>query len=251
MTPDPLSEAQARVDRVTYHLSELTTLLDDTAAACLDELEINRDPMTGEVAEVIEPETFSTSPPPLAAVLIGEVVYNLRAALDYLVYTLALSNTGTKVEGTQFPIEDTCEGFEARISGRLGRKRVSPFLKGVHADHVEMLRVLQPYKDCQWTRVLRDISNPDKHRHLTILLTESELDPYFKLVAPHPTEDYPVVGQIVIGANVGVKIMFEDSEGHDVLSALGTLQGAVSTTIQLFREDLETFNNRSAGILAP
>ena len=45
-----------------------------------------------------------------ASVLIGDALFNLRAALDYLVYVLAVvNNNGRHVSGTQFPIEGSME----------------------------------------------------------------------------------------------------------------------------------------------
>jgi hypothetical protein len=38
--------------------------------------------------------------------LIGEVVYNLRTALEYLAFQLAYLDTGQVQKGTKFPIED-------------------------------------------------------------------------------------------------------------------------------------------------
>ncbi|MCH8188130.1 MAG: hypothetical protein IIB66_05415, partial [Proteobacteria bacterium] len=104
--------------------------------------------------------TFPIEPVPhIIKILVGEITYNLRAALDYLVYELARLDSGEVKNGTQFPIEDTEDGFK--------RKR-NAFLKGVSDKHVAIIESLQPYSGCDWTRILRDLSNPDKHRQLTI-----------------------------------------------------------------------------------
>jgi hypothetical protein len=98
--------------------------------------------------------------PLLLSVVLGEIVYNLRSGLDYLVYSLAAADAGTPRNGTQFPIEDSPAGFSGR--------RCS-FLMGLSDKHVAMIEDLQPYKGVEWTRRLRDLSNPDKHRRLTIM----------------------------------------------------------------------------------
>jgi hypothetical protein len=38
--------------------------------------------------------------------LVGEICYNLRSALDYLVFELAKHDSGTRQENTQFPIAE-------------------------------------------------------------------------------------------------------------------------------------------------
>ena len=99
-------------------------------------------------------------PPLRVGVLVGEVCYNLRSAVDFLVYNLAWLDSGTPQEMTQFPIEDTRKGFAGREN---------TWLKGVNTAHVAEIEVLQPYSGCQWTKILRDLSNPDKHREFARL----------------------------------------------------------------------------------
>ena len=95
---------------------------------------------------------------PSISVLIGEAIYNLRAALDYLVYELAKLDSGAEQHGTQFPIDFHPKRFE---------QRHKDFLKGVSAAHIDAIGKLQPCYGCQWTKTLVGISNPDKHRELT------------------------------------------------------------------------------------
>ena len=94
---------------------------------------------------------------PIVPILLGEICYNLRSALDYLVFELAKFDSGTIQNGTQFPIDDTPQKFARHIPTRL---------KGVGVSHVTTIEGLQPYNGCRWSQILRDISNPDKHREL-------------------------------------------------------------------------------------
>lgn len=106
-------------------------------------------------------------PPPEIGITAGEVVYNLRAALDYLVFELATLGSGEVNMRTQFPIESTPEGFKAR---RHPTKRGDPnWLTGVDCSHCAAIEALQPYNGVDWTEFLRDISNEDKHRTIPIL----------------------------------------------------------------------------------
>jgi hypothetical protein len=106
-------------------------------------------------------------PSPDMGVTAGEVVYNLRAALDYLVFELAILGSGEVNMRTQFPIEDKPEGFKAR---RHPDKRGRPnWLTGVDCAHCAALEALQPYNGVNWTEFLRDMSNEDKHRTIPLL----------------------------------------------------------------------------------
>jgi hypothetical protein len=80
---------------------------------------------------------------------------------------LARLDTGKPQDGTQFPIEDKPKAFKHR------QKRGS--LKGLNERHVAKIEALQPYNGCDWTKTLRDISNPDKHRNITAFLGDGSL----------------------------------------------------------------------------
>lgn len=110
--------------------------------------------VVGVMLQPILPVRFS--------VLVGEVCYNLRAALEYLVYELARHDSGAVQRGTQFPIEDDPARFACR-KDPADRRFVLP---GIDAANVAMIERLQPYNGAQWTGALRDRSNQDRHREL-------------------------------------------------------------------------------------
>jgi hypothetical protein len=102
--------------------------------------------------------------PPALGILVGETAYNLRAALDYLVYELAILDSGSVQEGTQFPIEDS-ENDE--------KWKRHPRLVGLSGTHVTAIERLQPHDGREanlWLRHLRDISNSDKHRLCAVVI---------------------------------------------------------------------------------
>lgn len=107
--------------------------------------------------------TFAIGPDPMLSIFAGEMIYNLRSALDYTVFSLAWHDDtgkrpiGKHAEQLQFPIETHEKGFK-------GRRATG--LKGVSDEHIALIESYQPYNGCDWTRTLRDLSNPDKHRHL-------------------------------------------------------------------------------------
>lgn len=112
-------------------------------------------------------------------ITVGETAYNIRSALDYLIYSIARgSNSGKEVEGTQFPMEESEKRYRARATGvDEAGKPVAQFLVKVPQDVVDELAQYQPYAGCKWVRLLRQISNLDKHRHLTTLTTSTKLIP--------------------------------------------------------------------------
>jgi hypothetical protein len=94
-------------------------------------------------------------------VIAGDVVHNLRSALDHVAWQLVIINGGTPVEpgtgrrATQFPIlRDPPKQLE--VAG------------GISAAALEVVREAQPYACSDWRgrllAALQHISNTDKHR---------------------------------------------------------------------------------------
>ncbi len=155
--PHQLDGAFARVNRAAKHIAELKSIVDIFRQAYHDAVASQFDHDRLDQPD-LGPRPVPT--PEQVGILVGEICYNLRASLDYLVYELAILDSGAVQDNTQFPIydeEDKTQDFT---------KRTSKALKGVNLGHKARIEALQPYKDCQWTATLREISNPDKHRRL-------------------------------------------------------------------------------------
>lgn len=104
-------------------------------------------------------------PSPRLAAVAGEVVYHLRSALDFAVYAAALVDSGTLQQDTQFPIVSDEGDWDAQATRRL---------RGLTLWRRDIVRELQPFNGEAWATLLRDLSNPDKHRHLTVVAVEAE-----------------------------------------------------------------------------
>jgi hypothetical protein len=153
-SPHPLQGAFDRVDRAKKHLADFEAVQIALGQTNHDAIVVKYDPNPPHPL-MAEPNIIQ--PPSVAAILLGEAVYNLRAALDYLVFELVLKDARSEKSGTQFPICDTKSGFD----------RVAPkCLVGLNIPHRAAIESLQPYSGCDWTGRLRDVSNPDKHRRL-------------------------------------------------------------------------------------
>jgi hypothetical protein len=148
-------DARLRVDRAGEHLAELQPQIQAFArrqeGKVVAEIQGTR-VVLRRLAEVEDP-------PRVFSVIIGEVLYNLRAALDYLVYALAWLDSGSRQEQTQFVIADSRASFDSQAASRL---------KGLSAHHIEAIREWQPFSGQGWIRDLREASNQDKHRALNL-----------------------------------------------------------------------------------
>jgi hypothetical protein len=102
-----LRQSQLRIDRAKEKLSDLILAI---KLASKDAFELAADQAEFEAAEKPFQE-FSRQLFDEAPLLVSEFALHARVALDYVVYALALRNTGVEKEGTQFPINDFPEEF--------------------------------------------------------------------------------------------------------------------------------------------
>lgn len=159
-----IEDAGAKLDRAGEHLDTLKTELGEFQEADSHSIDAHTDPDSGAYLLRVQPNAV----PPKISAIVGDVLCNLRPTLDYLVYALAYLDSGSPQEGTQFPICDTRSYFKRKRKG---------WLKGLSPDHVAAIEALQPYDgrdELLWLRTLRDLSNPDKHKHLSVVATAVE-----------------------------------------------------------------------------
>ena len=153
--------------------------------------------------------------PARIALIIGDLFYCLRAALDQLVWALAYK-PGQYHRHTQFPIFETWNG---ETQGKFRR-----YTRGVPADALERIDKLQPHHRAHpkstllW--LLNEMCNLDKHRRIPVHgsvteFTFQQLSPYS---ARHITfEDDCVViparfkSQMRLDPNVTFDITFGDA----------------------------------------
>lgn len=158
--PHPLDGAFLRWERADIHLAEAQELIRGWGKECEEQI-VGDD--NGKIWVPHYPEI-----PVWLPVIVSDAVHNLRAALDYLVYELAkLDSDGRAQDNTQFLIEDF-EIDPRNFNGGFHRRK-KRHLKGLSRRHIDAIENFQPYKGIEWTETLREISNPDKHRHLSVL----------------------------------------------------------------------------------
>ncbi len=105
-----------------------------------------------------------------AALLLGDVLHNLRSALDLLWYETVLDCCGTPTKYTRFPIRDTVEELEAAISNAETAKQIASTIGQL------ILHDVKPYKAGNYALwAIDDLNIRDKHQLLVPLL-----DPLFR-----------------------------------------------------------------------
>lgn len=159
---------QLRLDRAAHHLQhfedEALRWLGSNPYSISRELDAEHDKYLLKV-HILKP------PPGQLGVIIGDVLHNLRSALDNLAYELAIAHTGDPLpndiaEYSEFPI------FKKPMTDKQREQKIG----GTHPDAQTLINMLQPYQQGDkfnrhplWA--LRQLSNIDKHRlpHLTLI----------------------------------------------------------------------------------
>ena len=189
---DPLHGVRLRYERAGEHLADIRREIEPIYDN-FTQVRVGEYPETGGGYAVVFPQV--QEPPPGLSVRVGEMIYNLRAALDYVVFELARHDSGEAQEGTQFPIEDREDVFR--------KTRRTTYLKGISDEHLALIEGYQPYKGCDWTVLLRQLSNPDKHRELHLLI--SQLDDEIEVTHGHhfSADDLALIDTSNVDAETG------------------------------------------------
>ncbi len=228
----PLDGAFARVRRAEKHLRELVCGVEAFQRQ-------HKEFMVAEYDKGTDQIRVSFKRPPVVPVelslIASDIIHNLRSALDYIIYELARHDSGVIQEGTQFLIEDAAESFAKRSKG---------YLKGLNPKHVAAVQSLQPYKGVQWTKILRDISNPDKHREL-IGIDRDWLTDSIIMRDDHGTllKDPDVILRTVGDAGFNVSVKFHQAisvkfpNGLPVAQTLDGLKSQIADTVEAFKPE--------------
>ena len=106
----PLDGAVARISRANIHIEELKARIEEFRKASQDEIVSLEQQINvrhyGFDSEITMERYHPIEVPNDLSIIAGDIIYNLRSALDYLIYELARENSGREKSGTQFPIQD-------------------------------------------------------------------------------------------------------------------------------------------------
>ena len=138
----------------------------------------------------------------------GEILYNLRSALDHLVWQLVRANGQTPTRAIQFPIVDDIDAWK--------RSRNVRQLGGLSDGSKDTIGYLQPFNpmmqlpidgtmrpfDAQTFKTLRDLCNIDKHRHLHLIVAKTDgVGPieFGENQPPRRSSERPLTGKGTLG----------------------------------------------------
>ena len=96
------------------------------------------------------------------SIRLGEIVYNLRSALDQLVWQLVHANYKIPHHRNEFPIYDDETRFSEAVKSKL---------KGVSQEALDKIREMQPFRENdKWDalKTLHSLCNIDKHRSVIL-----------------------------------------------------------------------------------
>jgi hypothetical protein len=121
------------------------------------------DPQTGD--KVFHIHGNDLTPPLRFSIIVGEVVHNLRSALDHLAWQLVLANGRTPGRHIQFPI------FEEPHTVKEYKTKVDRMIKGASDGAMRLVKSLNAYKggDAPALCIVSALNNVDKHRLLVTI----------------------------------------------------------------------------------
>jgi len=156
MSTSPIDQINVKVNRAKAHLAALNAQLGAYIQAQPFSIGTRRDPITRRLdyfVQEVKPLPADTS------AVVGDVLQNLRSALDHVAYRLVLVGVGIAPPGhVYFPIADSRTAYE--------RKR-SNDLRGARPQAIRAVDGLRPYKDGNLTLwQLHKLNIVDKHRAL-------------------------------------------------------------------------------------
>ena len=146
-----------KIDRAKQHMIELKDEIQSFFATRPYGIGAKRNPQTGQLIYYI---TNAKNVPDKVALISGDIIQNLRSALDYLVYELFILETGVKTSGRHiyFPIEKDAKTYEKEKYRKTA---------GISQKSIKLIDAIKPYKggnDSLWR--IHELNNIDKHRLL-------------------------------------------------------------------------------------
>jgi hypothetical protein len=176
---------RVKIERAKKHLRNLETDLIGYGKQHFHASTSYRDPQTGET--IRNPLKQQRKLPFDALAAAGDVIHNLRSALDYLAQQLVWAGSGSEPSRqVQFPISKDAAAYEADKARRV---------EGMRPKAIKAIDRLKPYKggnEALWK--IHELNNIDKHRLLFTYASDCFLtaewlnDPFpFNLKAADPT----------------------------------------------------------------
>ncbi|MBL8821753.1 MAG: hypothetical protein JNJ77_04130 [Planctomycetia bacterium] len=148
-----------KLNRAQTHLEELIVVVEKFMNENEDPYVIEEDIATGAMQYKVK---FKTPIPEILPVLIGDVIHNLRCALDHLIWQLVESNGQIPHNRTSFVVCKIKNSYDSAKSNAL---------RGLSNEVLDLFESIQPYNSnsgIQQLTILDDLDNYDKHRKLVV-----------------------------------------------------------------------------------
>jgi hypothetical protein len=189
MDQSTLDGCIAKVDRADKHLQELVARVGPWAEDVPHEFRGEINPVAGNYAAYL---VVRKAPPIEWSIIVGDVVHNLRSALDHIACMLVPKPT----RATAFPIFHDREDFDCGVRLAAARNRRGP-LTGLSPESAafQFIEQTQPYRGPHGPEshplfALRELSNEDKHRTVLGLAVGIPIDsdPKVRIVSERDVE---------------------------------------------------------------
>lgn len=165
-----LNSSWAKLRQGHLHRSRLNRAIDNFSRSQLRLIRDYIKPDTGE--RVYQLEAPLDDPPARVLPIIGDALFNYRAALDHLMWALVIISEDKPDNQTQFPIFKDKTAFDDHRQGGRMLKGVNPLIR-------QIIECYQPYHNAYgyegellWE--LSRLNNIDKHRHLHVVTGQYE-----------------------------------------------------------------------------
>ena len=218
----PFAASKIKLNRANQHIAELKRVL--------DQYFVGNPPSIAYTAAADPDVQFSLNavgPPECVGAIVGDVVHNLRAALNLMAVELVEMNGGaaTNTKGVCFPFCDHADNLDSMIKRR-----------HFHRAGIEAVRLLQEIKPFTGgnaaLRALHDLDIQDKHNSLipnVLTMTSQEFTVDWSIPSP--------VFQVVEGSTPSFTVVFPDESplaGSEIVPALHELVELVIGILEKF-----------------
>jgi hypothetical protein len=234
------ADVRIKIDRARAHLAAL-----DAEGAKFGEttpFDIVRG--TDEVGNAVARIVMAQQPPRVMAAIVGDIVHNLRSALDYVAWQLVDANRGRPGKHTAYPVCLTEEKFDAASA-----------LHGAATEAIQTVRRMQPFTgappESHPLAVLDDLDNRDKHCLLHVV--GGVVEQVLAKPAPGtgPTFVHRTAKKLLVDGDTIATVKSAGGGAIHIRVTVGLVLNSENTPLRQFLESLFTFVDEVLAAVSP